>query len=115
MVVIFALVADRSHHDRSVANDSKQRNIPGSTEWDDEFAFKAVRICDSASKRVCLQNPELRADRLYCSARQVEVSMPQSGLDEEVFKPQQIFQGFMRQGDRVGHESAAALRRSLPS
>lgn len=115
MVVVFALVANRSDRDLSFADDSKQSYISRSPEWNDQFALKPVSVGDAASERIRFQNSELRPDGRYCTTRQIEVSVLQSGLDEKVFKTQQILKRLTRQGDRVGHERAVLPRFSCAS
>ncbi|SDC49996.1 hypothetical protein SAMN05444679_103223 [Variovorax sp. CF079] len=75
VVVIFALVADRSNHDLAVADDSKQRYISRGPEWNNQFAFEPVSVGNAASERIRCQNSELCPDGLYCTTRQIEVSM----------------------------------------
>lgn len=69
VVVVFALEADRSDHDLSLADDSKQGYVSRSPEWNDQFALKPVSVGDAASERIRLQNSKLCADGCYCTAR----------------------------------------------
>jgi len=88
VVVVFALVADRSDHDLSFANDSKQCYISRSPEWNDQLALKPVGVGNTASERIRFQNSKFCADGRYCTTRQIQISVQQSGLDQEVFKTQ---------------------------
>ena len=115
VVVIFALVADRSNHDLAFADDSKQGYIPRSPKWNDQFALEPVSVGDAASERIRFQNSELPTDGRYCTARQIKVSMLQSRLDEKIFKSQQALKRLTRQGDRVSHERAVPSRFSCTS
>ena len=109
VVVIFALVADRSNHDFAFADDSKQGYIPRSPKWNDQFALEPVSVGDAASKRIRFQNSELPTDARYCTARQIKVSMLQSRLDKKIFKSQQVLECLTCQGNLISHE------RTVPS
>ena len=67
-------------------------------------------LLEAAGERIRFQNPELAADGRDRTARQIDVSMRQRGLDEEVFQTQQILERLPCQADGERHGRAVVPR-----